>query len=261
MLSFGKRTIDARSARLLERLASENGALQVEQLEADGRVGAAGKSCLRSWAKEDGALLIDVPSKQGRPMPLGTGDPLRIYFMNDGSIYLFHSRVVDRTHIKSISGQPIPVLRVETPEQVTSGNRRRHFRVVPVASAPARAEWRKASIDRNAKSKIPFKTCQLQDVSTRGIRISIEHPEAESMEIGDQLELQLDLTTPNGKASVQVRSWIRRIIPPHEHQRQFVFGLEFEVSQGDPDACIEEINFYVMFCQLAIARTQRDRDN
>jgi c-di-GMP-binding flagellar brake protein YcgR len=257
---FGRKTVSAKCAALLTAFADENIVVELEQFDVDGRVGASGKTRIRTFDRVTSTVSIDLPSKGGRTVAVGPGDSVRIFIIRSGQVHKFESVVIERDQIKTVTGQVVPMLRLECPENVENGNRRRHFRVTPISSAPAHCQWRVASRDREAKNLRTLEKAIVQDISGRGVALLIDPKLAEGMEEGRLLELHLKLNTPNNNESITTKAIVRRVVPSPDGIKNALLGIEFMVESRDPDACIEQVVSYVTFCQIEIARNQRERE-
>jgi c-di-GMP-binding flagellar brake protein YcgR len=257
---FGRKTVSAKCAALLTAFADENIVVELEQIDPDGRVGASGKTRIRSFDRVTSTVTIDLPSKGGRTVTVGPGDNVRIFIIRAGQVHKFETVIIEREQVRTVTGQVVPMLRLECPENLENGNRRRHFRVTPIGNAPAICSWRLASRDRDAKSSRPFEKALVQDISGRGIALLIDPKLAEGIDEGRQLELQLKLSTPTTSESISTKAVIRRTVPSPDGIKNALLGIEFMVESRDPDACIEQVVSYVTFCQIEIARNQRERE-
>ena len=170
---FGKKSISLRCAEQLESLAHDQAIVEFEQTDAEGRVKASGKTRFRQFQPQDGSLLIEIPTKMGRPLPVGPGDTAHLFVVLDTAIYMFDTVILDRATSQTSSGQSVPLLKIEAPEVLQSGNRRRHVRVVPVSSAPANLTWRIASLDKSIANSRNWNKAKIQDISSRGVGICI----------------------------------------------------------------------------------------
>ncbi|MBY0588615.1 PilZ domain-containing protein [bacterium] len=257
---FGRKTVSAKCAALLTAFADENIVVELEQLDPDGRVGASGKTRIRSFDRVTSGVTIDLPSKGGRTIAVGPGDLVRVFIIRAGQVHKFESVIIEREQVKTVTGQVVPMLRLEAPENLENGNRRRHFRVSPIGNAQASCSWRLASRDRDARTSRPFEKSAVQDISGRGIAILVDPKLAEDIEEGRQLELQLKLQTPHNTETISTRAIVRRTVPSPDGIKNALFGIEFAVESRDPDACLEQVVSYVTFCQIEIARNQRERE-
>ncbi len=257
---FGRKTVSAKCAALLTAFADENIVVELEQFDTDGRVGASGKTRIRTFDRVTSTVTIDLPSKAGRTIAVGPGDTVRIFIIRAGQVHKFESVVIERDQVRTVTGQVVPMLRLECPENLENGNRRRHFRVTPISTAPASCQWRVASRDREAKNLRALEKSIVQDISGRGIALLIDPKFAEGMEEGRLLELQLKLNTPNNTESIVTKGIIRRVVASPDGIKNALLGIEFMVESRDPDACIEQVVSYVTFCQIEIARNQRERE-
>ena len=257
---FGRKTISPRCAQQLDALAREQAVIQFEQIDTDGRVKSSGKTRIRQFQLQDCSILIEMPTKMGRPIPVGPGDPARLYLEIDSAIFMFDTVITDRATAQTSSGQPVPLLKVDAPEMLLSGNRRRHVRVVPIAAAPANLTWRIASLEKTVANTRPWNKARIQDISSRGVGIGITAELGDDLEVGKILDVKLELATPTAKEMIVTRAIIRRMIPSRDSKKQAFLGIEFDIPGPDKDACLEKVVFYIMFCQFELARAQRERE-
>jgi c-di-GMP-binding flagellar brake protein YcgR len=245
---------------MLTAFADENIVVELEQLDPDGRVGSSGKTRIRSFDRVTSSISIDLPSKAGRPIAVGPGDNVRLFIIRAGQVHKLESVIIERDQVKSVTGQVVPMLRLEAPENLENGNRRRHFRVTPISNAPATCSWRFASRDREAKTSRVFEKSVVQDISGRGIAIWVDPKLADGIDEGRQLDLQLKLQTPHNTEMISTKAIVRRTVPSPDGIKNVLLGIEFLVESRDPDACIEQVVSYATFCQIEIARNQRERE-
>jgi hypothetical protein len=196
----------------------------------------------------------------GRPLPVGPGDTAHLFVVLDTAIYMFDTVILDRATSQTSSGQSVPLLKIEAPEVLQSGNRRRHVRVVPVSSAPANLTWRIASLDKSIANSRSWNKAKIQDISSRGVGICISPELAEGLETGRLLELKIELATPTAKETIATKAVIRRVVAARDGKKPVLLGLEYDISGTDKDACLEKVIFYIMYCQFEIARAQRERE-
>lgn len=257
---FGRKTIHPKCIQQLQSFADENIVVELEQFDPNGRIGGSGKSRIQQFDPTAMAVYLDIPSKSGRPIMIGPGDMARVFIIQETLVYKFESTVLERDTIRLANGQALPMIVLEAPEILENGNRRRHFRVSPLSSARASIQWRPAPVDRKAKNDKPFNKSTVNDISGRGAGIWVEGELALHMQEGRRLELMIQVTTSQGATSIKTNAVIRRIVPSPDEVKPAFFGLEFEVESRDPEACLEEIVSYVTFCQLEVARVQRERE-
>ncbi|MBX9652133.1 flagellar brake protein [bacterium] len=257
---FSKKAISQRCAQQLDGLAREQAVAQFEQTDTDDRIKSSGKARILQFNLQDGTLIIELPTKLGRPLPVGPGDTAKLFVTIESAIFMFDTTVIERTTTELSNGQPIPTLKIEAPEMLQSGNRRRHVRVVPIASAPANVTWRIAGLDKKIANTRPWNKSKVQDISSRGVGIYIAPELADNLEIGRLLEVKVEVATPTAKETIATQGIIRRLIAPREAKKPTFLGIEFEIPGKDKDACIEKLVFYIMFCQIELARAQRERE-
>lgn len=233
--------------------------VELEQVDSTGRVLGSGKTRLRQFDRSAGTVHIETPTKAGRPVVVAEGELVRIYIIEKTAIHKFESRVLARETIRVESGQNVPAIKLEAPTDLVNGNRRRHFRVTPLSNAPVTLNWRVASRDKDAKNLRSFEKCKITDISGRGVGILVAAALVEKLGTGQLLELEMQLPTGSTTAQVRTKALIRRIVPSPDGERPALLGIEFLVESRDPDAAIEEIVAYATYCQIEVARTQRER--
>lgn len=258
MFLLGKRSIEPACAAMLTAMADDNASLDIEHVDANGRVAATGRSRVFQFDPTAGEVVVEIPTKEGRPIPIGEGDTVRVFAVVGGGVYRFASVVIGKNLVPSRRGNT-PVLRLEVPNALENANRRSHFRIAPLASHPVEAAWRLGSTDVKAVNTRPWNTSRVFDISGRGIGLWIDAKFADVIHVGRHLELQLELTRPAGVTSLRTRAIVRRTRPPIDVARPIFAGVEFQVAGRGKDRCLEPIVAYVTWCQLELARLQREK--
>jgi len=257
---FSKKTISQRCAQQLEWLARDQAVVQFEQTDSEGRVKSAGKTRILHFNLQDCSLVIELPTKMGRPLPVAPADTARIFVTIETAIFMFDTTIIDRSTTELSGGQAVPTLKIEAPEMLQSGNRRRHVRVAPLACAPASVTWRIAGVDKKIANTRPWNKSRVQDISSRGVGIYVAPELADNLEMGRTLEVKVEVATPSAKETISAQGVIRRLIASRETKKPAFLGIEFDIPGKDKDARIEKLVFYIMFCQIELARAQRERE-
>jgi c-di-GMP-binding flagellar brake protein YcgR len=257
---FGKKTANSKCAQQLQTLAEENVIVEMQLIEPDGRIGATGKTRIRAFDRAANVVKMDVPSKSGRPITIGEGDSIRVFIIQPPAVYKFDSVLIGREVARMSAGDGLSLLCVEAPEQLENGNRRRHFRVTPISNAPVIIQWRVAP-SKDSKVDRPWNKCRVNDLSGRGAGLLIEPALAESVEDGHRLQLRIQMPASGANETIPTYAVVRRVVPSPDGERSALLGVEFEVESRDPSACIEQVVSYVTFCQIEMARAQRERES
>lgn len=235
-------------ARLFQTLADANAAVAFDALDANGQVVASGRCRLQEFLAEERRLVVDLPTVSGQPMPVAVGQSAIVLFELNGSRYQGDTVVLERALHQSPSGLGLHVLHLRAPEKLTSGNRRRSFRVEPLTKSMPTVQWRPAAGGHNP---FPLLGAVVKDVSCRGIGLIL--PAKIGEKLRDGLELELDVKLPHEQSSLALRGLIRRIVPLSSDPTRCLVGIEF---LADDDACEEvpELARFVVDCQREIAR-------
>lgn len=256
---FGPTKIHERCAAALRAMCEENVAIDVQPINPAGEEGAEGRSRLFEFDEGTQTLLIEAPTKAGRPLPVEEGGRVRVRAVLGVMVYAFEAPVVGLELASTARGR-IAMVRVEAPDQLKNGNRRRHFRAPPMASAPVALSWRMASADPSAENRREWNKGRVADVSGGGAGIWIESRHAAEIDVGRTIEASLQFRTPSGAKSIRRLAVVRRTRGSPEGVRGVFLGVEFVLDASRREDCVEELVEYVTWRQREAARLERERD-
>lgn len=240
-------------------LAERASLFECTELDEAGEEVDRGKGKVQDFDEERQRLVIDVPTRGGQPMQTAEGATLELLVEINGVYYKFASKVLARALIEDSRGTH-SVLELEAPPELKSGNRRRTFRVEPLATYPVTARWRPVIADVDQQAKFPWLKTVVHDISNRGLGLWIEPRLAQKLSQG--IRLQAELRFPEVAKPVVVEAVVRRVVPIENARpdRQLV-GLEFVLRQGDddPDASHPQIANFIAESERRIARNRRTK--
>jgi c-di-GMP-binding flagellar brake protein YcgR len=240
-------------------MAEENAALDILLIDHEGREGGEGRSRLFEFDEGTQTLLVEEPTKAGRRLPTEQGGRVRVRAVFGRMIYAFEATVVGH-EVASTARGPIAMVRIEAPEQLKSGNRRRHFRAAPLVSAPVTLSWRLAPPDPSSENRRDWNKARVVDVSGGGAGVWIVSAHAAEVEVGRTIEVSLQFRTPSGVKSIRRLAVVRRMRGSPEGARGVFLGVEFVLDASQREDCVEELVEYVTWRQRESARLERERD-
>lgn len=114
------------TAEIFELAALRNTPLSVVRPE---EIGKAPMARGRFLAPEDGTVLVENLQIPGRSVTLRQDQVIEAYFLHEGEIYCFRSRVVEMdTPVRLNDTTVVRAMRIRAPEKIGRGNRRSIYR-------------------------------------------------------------------------------------------------------------------------------------
>lgn len=244
--------------RQLRTIADKNLAVHYLLLDDDRIVLEVGKCRVQEVVAETSELVLDLPTRDGQPLPVARGQPARLLFDLNSVRLQFDTTVVARALHHTASGQSFQAVLLRPPAKIESGNRRRSFRVEPPHRQRPTVQWRPWIDDRTQRDTFPFITAAIRDISCLGIGILADPKLAARLPSNCRIELTILL--PGRPAPLRLFGRVCRQEPPTEKVPKTLLGVEFEIDSkegADGFAGPDELTHYVADCQREIAKALR----
>src|SRR5690606_14752 len=240
---------------VLRELAGMNATVEFHRQDATGETTEVGKCKLHEFDEENGVLVADVPTLDGRPLHVQPEEIGWVYFQRSGGLFRFPTTVLQRRVERDQHSGWYSAMFLAAPAVVENGNRRRHFRVTPLPKDMPKISWRPITSNPAHSTDLPWVPAALRDICGRGLSIWVSQRIWERLRIGLRLELIVQL--PGDRPLLTTESIIRRLIDDPARETENAVCLEFQFPIDDPETCIDPIATYVAECQREIARTNR----
>jgi len=148
-----------------------------QKIEFVNEEGLLGISLVQEWTRD--WFMVTIPLKGNERRQLQVGDYLTgIYYHDDGRLYMFNSKVLDRTI------ENIPMYKLSVPDTLTRVQRRNYVRLVitiPVrytkATEATESKFKSSGWEANPKDdSIPWESGTIIDISGGGVNLSANSP-------------------------------------------------------------------------------------
>jgi len=203
------------AARVLAQAAERSQPLDLLRLLETGE-----DACRSRFVPAKGRhVTIEVPSRQGRPVPIRPEERVEVYFRLGPQRYWFASKVRERTTVRLSATLELQVLVLDRPSKVELRQRRGNFRV-SLRRLMARL-WRLPRESDAPPEALP--AMEVLDLSAGGARLLNDHAAECPLSPGDRLVATFPLGS--GWPDTTVRAAVARCAPAGEGVSHV--GLQF----------------------------------
>ncbi len=174
------------------------------------------------------------------------GREVVVVFMHQDQLLQFTSRIAEMTHVELINNAYLPVMKLAAPEQITPGQRRSAFRVLPITRILGSIKSAAGTMDEAGAQKVRSVSILVKDLSDTGMRVAMtDRTLLSNFKWGSQVICMLKL--PQGYGAVEITGTIQRILlyPNQKQKRKTHLGIEFTPESDAEGNQLTKIRRYV----------------
>ncbi len=205
----------------------------------------------------DQNILIDTPQSGGRPLPIGKGRRLNVYFQTNNGQYEFQTQVTE-TRLRFDLNDEVKVLgcALRRPTSIQRGQRREDYRISLASLDEIAAELHEVADNKPDVCPLPSKRFRgrLVDISRGGVAVKVDASERRYFDQGQRFFLTA--TLPLGFRQVTLLVQLR-------HQRPILRGdatrLGMKFLFWNPEFTLPQIQTVGRFCPAVERRSIRKK--
>ena len=195
---------------------------------------------------ENNGLTISSACLLDNEFTYPVGKEVVVVFMHQDQLLQFESRISDVFFAELAGCANLPLISLAPPVQITPGQRRCAFRVVPstrILGSIKNTSEDDTAINNQQGSSISI---LVKDLSDTGTRVAMtDRTLLSNFKWGSEVSCSFKL--PEGYGSVEIRGIIQRVLlyPDNKQRRKAHLGIEFIQEPGITDNGLEKIRKYI----------------
>lgn len=237
--------------RQLRELEERGITVAIAPLDDDGQAAATGRSRVQEYRPTTQEIIVDLPTREGRPVEMKIGSQVRVVFVSKGVLYEFQTQILDRL-IHRASQFPLPALKLQAPKAVRIAGGRRNVRIQPLDRSRPELRWRLQGPDGKASRERAWHKAGLHDLSARSVGLLLSEKDVEQLPPGTRIEVAV--RPRNSKKPLIVLCRVERVGSGGDDPTDRLVGLEIELADTSAHAGHPELGRLVAEWEREIAR-------